>query len=216
MPRAVSARRGRARAEAGPRAPRTRSCARTSGARSPTCRARCSGMESTRTRRSPPPTAGWVSIPPEAGERSHCPPRPDARLARQSGRAVREPGASPGRSRRCEGRCPAPRSHWPPGREGGGGGAPSQKTCRPPDMEPLAEGGFVLGRSLTIVAVLACAAVVAVTGSAGTERLPQRIVSLSPTATESLFSIGAGRQVVAVDDQSDYPKRAPRTKLSGI
>ena len=27
---------------------------------------------------------------------------------------------------------------------------------------------------------------------------------------------GAGAQVVAVDDQSDYPKRAPRTKLSGF
>ena len=44
---------------------------------------------------------------------------------------------------------------------------------------------------------------------------PHRIVSLSPTATESLFAIGAGKQVVAVDDQSDYPKRAPRTSLSG-
>jgi iron complex transport system substrate-binding protein len=44
---------------------------------------------------------------------------------------------------------------------------------------------------------------------------PKRIVSLSPTATESLFAIGAGRQVVAVDELSDYPKRAPRTKLSG-
>jgi cobalamin transport system substrate-binding protein len=45
---------------------------------------------------------------------------------------------------------------------------------------------------------------------------PRRIVSLSPTATESLFAIGAGPQVVAVDDQSDYPKRAPKTTLSGF
>ena len=44
---------------------------------------------------------------------------------------------------------------------------------------------------------------------------PKRIISLSPTATESLFAIGAGAQVVAVDDQSDFPKRAPRTSLSG-
>lgn len=44
---------------------------------------------------------------------------------------------------------------------------------------------------------------------------PARIVSLSPTATESLFAIGAGSQVVAVDDQSSYPAGAPRTKLSG-
>ena len=45
---------------------------------------------------------------------------------------------------------------------------------------------------------------------------PHRIISLSPTATESLFAIGAGKQVVAVDDQSDYPKRAPHTSLSGF
>jgi iron complex transport system substrate-binding protein len=44
---------------------------------------------------------------------------------------------------------------------------------------------------------------------------PTRIVSLSPTATEMLFAINAGGQVVAVDDQSNYPPDAPRTKLSG-
>ena len=43
-----------------------------------------------------------------------------------------------------------------------------------------------------------------------------RIISLSPTATESLFAIGAGQQVVAVDDQSSFPAAAPRTKLSGL
>jgi iron complex transport system substrate-binding protein len=47
-------------------------------------------------------------------------------------------------------------------------------------------------------------------------RRPTRIVSLSPTATENLFAVGAGRQVVAVDELSNYPKRAPRTKLSGF
>jgi iron complex transport system substrate-binding protein len=44
---------------------------------------------------------------------------------------------------------------------------------------------------------------------------PVRIVSLSPTATEDLYAVGAGSQVVAVDDQSNYPKQAPMTKLSG-
>ena len=44
---------------------------------------------------------------------------------------------------------------------------------------------------------------------------PERIVSLSPTATESLFAIRAGDQVVAVDDQSNYPAEAPHSKLSG-
>lgn len=45
---------------------------------------------------------------------------------------------------------------------------------------------------------------------------PERIVSLSPTATEMLFAIGAGDQVVAVDDQSDFPPDAPTTDLSGF
>lgn len=42
---------------------------------------------------------------------------------------------------------------------------------------------------------------------------PTRIVSLSPTATEDLFAIGAGSQVVAVDKNSDYPTSAPHTSL---
>lgn len=45
---------------------------------------------------------------------------------------------------------------------------------------------------------------------------PERIVSLSPTATEMLYAIGAGDQVEAVDDQSNFPPQAPRTKLSGF
>jgi iron complex transport system substrate-binding protein len=39
-------------------------------------------------------------------------------------------------------------------------------------------------------------------------------VSLSPTATEDLFAIGAGSQVVAADKYSDYPPAAPDTNLS--
>jgi iron complex transport system substrate-binding protein len=45
---------------------------------------------------------------------------------------------------------------------------------------------------------------------------PARIVSLSPTATETLFALGAGDQVVAVDSESDYPPAAPRTKLDAL
>jgi iron complex transport system substrate-binding protein len=45
---------------------------------------------------------------------------------------------------------------------------------------------------------------------------PERIVSLSASATEMLFAIDAGDQVVAVDDQSNYPDSAPMTKLSGF
>lgn len=45
---------------------------------------------------------------------------------------------------------------------------------------------------------------------------PERIVSLSATHTETLFAIGAGPQVVAVDDQSNHPPEAPKTDLSGF
>jgi len=43
---------------------------------------------------------------------------------------------------------------------------------------------------------------------------PTRIVSISPTATEDLYAVGAGRLLVAVDAYSDYPPQAPRTSLS--
>jgi iron complex transport system substrate-binding protein len=92
-------------------------------------------------------------------------------------------------------------------------------------------------RSFTLVAAaLAAALAVFVSGAAGggsaaaqfpvtittvagkvtVAKRPIRIVSLSPTATETLFAIGADPQVVAVDDQSDYPKSAPKTTLSGF
>jgi len=44
---------------------------------------------------------------------------------------------------------------------------------------------------------------------------PTAIISLSPTVTEMLFAIGAGPQVVAVDEFSNYPPEAPTTDLSG-
>jgi cobalamin transport system substrate-binding protein len=95
----------------------------------------------------------------------------------------------------------------------------------------------VLHRILVVVVFCATTAMFALTGGAGAQTSartafpvtvttpagkltvrtqPRRIVSLSPTATETLFAIGAGAQVVAVDDQSDFPKAAPRTKLSGF
>jgi iron complex transport system substrate-binding protein len=59
---------------------------------------------------------------------------------------------------------------------------------------------------------------VTVTGANGKVTIdaqPKKIVSLSPSSTEDLFAIGAGDQVVAVDDQSNYPADAPKTDLSG-
>jgi iron complex transport system substrate-binding protein len=54
------------------------------------------------------------------------------------------------------------------------------------------------------------------TGEVTIESQPDRIVSLSSTATEMLFAVGAGGQVVAVDEFSTYPEEAPVTDLSGF
>ncbi len=48
------------------------------------------------------------------------------------------------------------------------------------------------------------------------ERRPERIVSLSASNTETLFAMGAGDQVIAVDTLSNYPADAPVTDLSGF
>lgn len=58
--------------------------------------------------------------------------------------------------------------------------------------------------------------VAAANGTVKVSKRPAAIVSLSPTATEMLYAIGAGSQVKAVDNDSDYPAQAPRTKLSGF
>jgi iron complex transport system substrate-binding protein len=50
-------------------------------------------------------------------------------------------------------------------------------------------------------------------GNVTISKKPAAIVSLSPTATEILFAIGAGAEVKAVDKNSDYPADAPHTKL---
>ena len=53
-------------------------------------------------------------------------------------------------------------------------------------------------------------------GSLTLDKRPEKIVSLSPAVTEMLFAIGAGSQVTAVDDNSNYPPEAPKTDLSGF
>jgi iron complex transport system substrate-binding protein len=60
---------------------------------------------------------------------------------------------------------------------------------------------------------------VTVTGAAGEvtlEEQPETIVSMSATSTEMLFAIGAGDQVEAADDNSNYPEDAPTTDLSAF
>jgi iron complex transport system substrate-binding protein len=44
---------------------------------------------------------------------------------------------------------------------------------------------------------------------------PTKIISLSPSGTEIFFAIGAGPQILAVDDYSNYPANAPVSEISG-
>ena len=54
------------------------------------------------------------------------------------------------------------------------------------------------------------------TGPVTINSQPERIVSLSPTSTEDLYAVGAGKQVVAVDLSSNYPTGVPKTALNGV
>jgi iron complex transport system substrate-binding protein len=60
---------------------------------------------------------------------------------------------------------------------------------------------------------------VTVTGDNGDLKLdaqPEKIVSMSATATEMLYAIGADDQVKAVDSSSNYPEGVPTTDLSSF
>lgn len=79
--------------------------------------------------------------------------------------------------------------------------------CGSPPANPASAAGGGAGFPVTV------------TTTAGTVHLasrPDAIVSLSPTTTEMLYAIGAGKQVKAVDSYSDYPASAPITKLSAF
>ncbi|HVA70380.1 MAG TPA: ABC transporter substrate-binding protein [Acidimicrobiales bacterium] len=53
--------------------------------------------------------------------------------------------------------------------------------------------------------------------SAGATSPPSCVVSLSPAATETLFAIGAGSQVQAVDTDSNYPKTGlPAKRINAL
>jgi iron complex transport system substrate-binding protein len=53
--------------------------------------------------------------------------------------------------------------------------------------------------------------------SANAAAKPSCVVSLSPTATETLYAIGAGAEVQAVDTDSDYPTTGlPKKRINGL
>ncbi|MGH8950846.1 MAG: ABC transporter substrate-binding protein [Acidimicrobiia bacterium] len=97
-----------------------------------------------------------------------------------------------------------------PGGDQGAASVTSSTTTAPGSTTTLAPG------STTTVSVGFPVTVSAANGEVTVEQAPQRIVSLAPTATEVLFAIGAGDQVVAVDEFSTYPAEAPITDLSGF
>lgn len=81
-----------------------------------------------------------------------------------------------------------------------------------------------MSRIRAITAAVAATFVLAACGSSGSTpdttvpAVTHRIVSLSPTATEMLYAIGAGDQVVAVDSYSTFPAETASkvTKMSAF
>src|SRR5215213_8587579 len=131
---------------------------------------------------------------------------------------------SPVRTRRCPatvrprptgGDKPGRLPPWPQAQSSEEGRVDASGSHRPRILRP--EGGCM--RRLLVPLLLLVALVAGGCGKDGTTQNaaapePKRIVSLSPTATEMLFAIGAGGQVVAVDSNSNYPAEAPKTELS--
>ena len=87
--------------------------------------------------------------------------------------------------------------------------APSASTPSSSPSTPPATAAAAAGSAFPVTVTTA-------NGAVTIKAKPARIVSLAPTATEDLYAIGAGPQVVAVDQDSDYPANAPVTKLSGL
>jgi iron complex transport system substrate-binding protein len=83
---------------------------------------------------------------------------------------------------------------------------------------------FIMLAATAVAALAGCSAASSSTSTASTgastgtsaKSAPARIVSLSPSATEDLYAVGAGRQVVAVDESSNYPPGVPTTSLNGV
>jgi iron complex transport system substrate-binding protein len=79
-----------------------------------------------------------------------------------------------------------------------------------PTAAPATTGAQVSARTTTAATTTSTppATTVAPSADSGGHPTVRAIVSLSPSATEMLFAIGAGDQVIAVDDLSNYPPEA--------
>ncbi|MEV8632138.1 ABC transporter substrate-binding protein [Streptosporangium sp. NPDC051023] len=77
----------------------------------------------------------------------------------------------------------------------------------------------MISRRRTPLTVLTLLLILGASVTGGCSTSQERIVSLSPSATETLFEIGAGEEVVSVDEHSDYPKEVRErrdSELSGL
>ena len=95
----------------------------------------------------------------------------------------------------------------------------SVTTSSPPATSPPATSATAVTSPPETTTTLTAEFPVTITDQMGEVTIdarPERIVSLSATATEMLFAVGAGDQVVAVDSFSNYPPEAPTTDLSGF
>jgi iron complex transport system substrate-binding protein len=72
------------------------------------------------------------------------------------------------------------------------------------------------GQPTTSAAATYPVTIAAANGNVTLAEQPGAIVSLSPTATEMLYAIGAGPQVTAVDSYSNYPPEAPVSDLNAL
>ena len=155
--------------------------------------------------------APGATAPPAPAEPAAPPPAPAAPAAPEPAPAApEEPPAPPEEPPAPPEEPPTPPEEPPP---------PPTTDEEPAGTEPERPDDTAAGEEVPGVAEGAADFPVTITSEGGTwtlESQPQRIVSLSPTATEIIFAIGAGPQVVAVDNWSTYPPEAPVTDLSGI
>jgi len=102
-----------------------------------------------------------------------------------------------------------------------GCGSSASSSSSSSSASAAASGASAPGSASAASSAPASAAAFPVTVTAGNgavtiKSAPTRIVSLSSTATEDLYAVGAGPQVVAVDQYSNFPSGVPKTGLSGL
>ncbi len=81
-------------------------------------------------------------------------------------------------------------------------------TQKIPEFSPLPQCGKTRRARPGLLAAILCLAVAAAPCQAGEIPVPRRIVSLVPAITETLFAVGAGKQVLAVSRYCNFPREA--------